>query len=228
MLDFLKAIRCRYPEAKRIYVVMDNLSTHKTPTILQWCRHNQVSPVFTATNASWMNRLECHLTAAHYFYKRAPKDTVVVCFDELGPVQIKPHAGSSWAPRKHPVRHRATYTRRGGVSYFFGAYNVHEDILWMHHKRKKHATVVLDFLKAIRCRYPEAKRIYVVMDNLSTHKTPTILQWCRHNQVSPVFTATNASWMNRLECHLTAAHYFVIKNSDLTTIEMLASACRST
>ena len=55
----------------------------------------------------------------------------------------------------------------------------------MHHKRKKHATVVLDFLKAIRCRYPEAKRIYVVMDNLSTHKTPTILQWCRHNQVSP-------------------------------------------
>ena len=46
------------------------------------------------------------------------------------------------------------------------------------------------------------------------HKTPPILQWCRRNQVSPVFTATNASWMNRLECHLTAAHYFVIKNSD--------------
>ena len=38
-------------------------------------------------------------------------------------------------------------------------------------ERKKHATVVLDFLEAIRCRYPEAKRIYVVMDNLSTHNT---------------------------------------------------------
>ena len=148
-------------------------------------------------------------------YKRAPKDTVVVCFDGLGAVQIKPHAGSSWAPRKHPVRHRATYTRRGGASYFFEAYNVHENTLWMHHKPKKHASVVLDFLlKAIRCRYPKAQRIYVVMNNLSTHKTPTILQWCRRNQVSPVFTATNASWMNRLECHLTAAHYFVIKNSD--------------
>ncbi len=84
----------------------------------------------------------------------------------------------------------------------------------MHHKREKHARVVLDFLKAIRRRYPMAKRIYVVMDNLSTHKTPQILQWCRRNQVSPVFTATYASWMNRLECHLTAAHYFVIKNSD--------------
>ena len=84
----------------------------------------------------------------------------------------------------------------------------------MHHKRKKHATVMLDFLKAIRCRYPKVKRIYVVMDNSSTHKTPTTLQWCQHNQVSPVFSATNASWMNRLECHLTAAHYLVIKNSD--------------
>jgi transposase len=84
----------------------------------------------------------------------------------------------------------------------------------MHHKRKKHASVVLDFLKAIRRRYRKAKRIYLVMDNLSTHKTPDILQWCRRHQVSPVFTATNASWMNRVECHLTAAHYFVIKNSD--------------
>lgn len=127
---------------------------------------------------------------------------------------IKPHSGSSWAPQKQPVRHPATYNRRSGVSYFFGAYNVHEDQLWMHHKYRKHATVVLDFLKEIRRRYASAKRIYLVMDNLSTHKTPEILRWCRQNQVSPVFTATNASWMNRIECHFTAAHYFVIKNSD--------------
>ena len=82
-----------------------------------------------------------------------------------GPVQIKPHAGSSWAPQKHPVRHRATYTRHAGVSYFFAAYNVHEDHLWMHHKPKKHASVVLTFLKAIRRRYPKARRIYLVLEN---------------------------------------------------------------
>ena len=65
----------------------------------------------------------------------------------MGPVQIKPHAGASWAPQKHPVRHRATYHRHAGVGYFLGAYNVHEHELWMHHKRKKHASVVLTFLK---------------------------------------------------------------------------------
>ncbi len=84
----------------------------------------------------------------------------------------------------------------------------------MHHKRKKHASVVHTFIKAIRRRYRKTKRIYLVLDNLSTHTTEQIRQWCRRNQVSLVFTATNASWMNRLECHLTAAHYFVIKNSD--------------
>ena len=42
----------------------------------------------------------------------------------------------------------------------------------MHYKPKKRTSVVLDFLKAIRRRYPKAQRIYVVMDNLSTHKTP--------------------------------------------------------
>lgn len=129
-------------------------------------------------------------------------------------MQIKPYAGAAWAPQKHPVRHRATYHRHGGVSYFFAAYDVHDDVLRMHHKRKKHASVVLDFLKVIRRRYPMDKRIFLVMDNLSTHTTPKILAWCRANRVSPVMTATNASWMNRVECHLTAAHYFVIKNSD--------------
>ena len=70
------------------------------------------------------------------------------------------------------------------------------------------------FFKAIRRRYDQARRIYLVLDNLSTHTTEPIRQWCQRNQVDLVFTATNASWMNRLECHLTAAHYFVIKSSD--------------
>jgi len=131
-------------------------------------------------------------------------------------VQIKPHAGCCWAPQKRPVRHRATYSRRSGVSYFFAAYDVHGDTLWMHHTYEKHAKAVLAFLKTIRRRYASARRVYLVMDNLSTHTTEEILQWCRGNQVSPVFTATYASWMNRVECHLTAAHYFVIKNSDPT------------
>lgn len=88
-----------------------------------------------------------------------------------------------------PWRHRATY-RHGGVSYFFAAYDVHAGVLWMHHKRRKHAPVVLDFLKAIRRSTPPDQRIYLAMDNLSTHTAPEIKVWCRANRVSPVMTAT--------------------------------------
>ena len=84
----------------------------------------------------------------------------------------------------------------------------------MHHKPKEHASVVLTFLKAVRRRCRKARRICLVLDNLSTHTTVKIRRWCQRNQVFLVFTATNGSWMNRLECHLTGAHYFVIKNSD--------------
>ena len=96
----------------------------------------------------------------------------------------------------HPGHHRSAPSGIGqptvdmeASATFSAPTNVHEDKLWMHHKPKKHATVVLDFLKAIRRRYANAKRIYLVMDNLSTHKTPAILAWCRSNQVSPVFSA---------------------------------------
>ena len=65
----------------------------------------------------------------------------------------------------------ATYTRHAGVSYFFGAYNVHEDHLWTHHMPKKPASVVLTLLKAVRRRYRKAQGIYLVLDNLSTHTT---------------------------------------------------------
>ena len=84
----------------------------------------------------------------------------------------------------------------------------------MHHTFKKYVCAVLAFIKTIRQRYPPGQRIYLVLDNPSTHTTPEILEWCRHNNITLVFTATKASWMNRIECHFTAAHYFVIKNSD--------------
>jgi len=54
---------------------------------------------------------------------------VVVSFDEFGPISLQPYPGHCYAQRKRPWRQRATYVRRGGVGYFFGAYDVHADVL---------------------------------------------------------------------------------------------------
>jgi hypothetical protein len=54
-------------------------------------------------------------------YRNRPEDGVVVCFDEMGPIQLIPHQGSGWAPRTLPERLRATYGKHGVVRYLFGA-----------------------------------------------------------------------------------------------------------
>ena len=63
-------------------------------------------------------------------YGACPVDGVVVCFDEFGPISLQPYPGHCYAQRKRPWRQRATYTRRGGVGYFFGGYDVHADVLF--------------------------------------------------------------------------------------------------
>ena len=107
-------------------------------------------------------------------YRAKPDDGVVVCFDEMGPIQLIPHAGSGWAPEKRCERLRATYNRRNGVRYLFGAYDVHSDRLHGRLRAHKNAGEVLSFYRQIRMRYDRRLRLYLIADNLSTHKTPAI------------------------------------------------------
>jgi transposase len=157
-------------------------------------------------------------------YRQAPKDGPVVCFDEMGPIQLIPHHGAGWAPVGQPERLRATYNRRGGVRYLFGAYDVHADHLMGRLREHKNARDVQGFLQTIRMRYPRRRRIYLVMDNLSTHWTKDIRAWAHANNVELVATPTYASFLNRIECHFWAVGEFVVKNADHPDWDALAKA----
>jgi hypothetical protein len=74
--------------------------------------------------------------------------------------------------------------------------------------------VVLEFLKDIRRRYPAEVTVDIVLDNLSAHWTPDIRQWAVSNNVGLPPMPTNASHLNRIECHFWAFVEFVIKGSD--------------
>lgn len=62
--------------------------------------------------------------------------------------------------------------------------------------------------------YPLRKRIYLVMDNLSTHWTKDIRTWAAQSNVELVPTPTYASYLNRIECHFAAVSEFVVKGAD--------------
>jgi transposase len=157
-------------------------------------------------------------------YRAKPDAGVVVCFDEMGPIGLIPHHGSGWAGQKRPERLRATYSKNNGVRYLFGAYDVHADRLHGRLRAHKNAVEVLGFYRQIRMRYDPALRIYLIADNLSTHKTPAIRDWAATSNVELVFTPTYASFLNRIECHFWAIGEFVINNADYPDWDTLAKA----
>lgn len=155
-------------------------------------------------------------------------DGVVVCFDECGPISLKPHAGSGWFQKRRPARQRATYRRLRGVRKFLGAYDVGGDWLWGRlEARSVTGAVVLEFLQDIRSRYPKDTTVYIVMDNLSAHWTPDICRWAVENNVGLIPTPTNASHLNRIECHFWAYVEFVINGSDYADWHEFSMASRA-
>jgi transposase len=159
-------------------------------------------------------------------YRSCPADGVVVCFDEFGPVSLQPYPGHCYAQRKRPWRRRATYTRRGGVGYFLGAYDVHADVLFGGYRLAKTASEVLAFYRTIRRRYPAHLRLYLVNDNLSLHWTPAIRDWTAAHNVELVPTPTSASYLNRIECHFRPLREFVLNASDYASHAEVAAAFR--
>ena len=125
-------------------------------------------------------------------------------------MEIRPHHGVDWAPQRHVRRLPATYTRPHGTMYFFGALDIGRDDLWGLPYEHQTQGEVLDFFIQLRQRYPEDQRLYIILDNRSAHFTPPILAWIRHHKVTLVRTPTDASFLNRIECHLTALRKFAL------------------
>ncbi len=139
---------------------------------------------------------------------------VVVALDEMGPISLRPTKGRGWHPQGRPHRVRATYRRTQGTRYWYGAYHVHGDRLFGLLMERKGGGPWLQFLRYVRRRFPADQRVYVIQDNLSAHTTPAIRAWARRNRVSLVPTATNASWMNPIECRFTEIRALALDGSD--------------
>ena len=147
-------------------------------------------------------------------YRKAPEDGVVVSFDQMGPVSLRPTAGAGWRPRKRPERQPATFHRRHGVRYVMGAYDVHADRLRVRLKAGRAGKDNLAFLTQIRGCYPRRLRIYWIQDNLSANWTPDIRGYAALHNIELVPTPTYASYLNRVECHFLPISEFVVKNAD--------------
>lgn len=156
--------------------------------------------------------------------ERAPDDGVVVCFDQMGPISLRPTHGSGWAPKRKPERLRATFNRRHGIRYGFGAYDVHGDRLRLRLRRRRAGADTLAFLRTIRSCYPRRLRIYWIQDGLSANWTPDVREFAADNNVELVPLPTYASYLNRIEAHFRPITEFVVNNADYLDWDAFAHA----
>ena len=138
----------------------------------------------------------------------------MICFDEFGPIEVRPQHGRAWRAVGDPARIRATYNRIYGVRQYLAAYDLEEDRLVMRCYRRKRWREVLLFLKQIRARYAAKTRLYLILDNFSPHKHAEVRAWSALANVELVFTPTYASWLNRIEANFSGVRYFALGNSD--------------
>ena len=135
-------------------------------------------------------------------YERRPRGGAVICFDECGPLELRPLPGLTLARVGHPRRRRATYRRTHGTEQFLGFYDVHGDCLMGTCRRRKTARDIRAAFRRLRACYPRRQRLYVVMDNLSTHRHPILRAFYRTHRITVVPLPTYASWLNLIEAHL--------------------------
>jgi transposase len=76
----------------------------------------------------------------------------------------------------------------------------------------------------MRRRYSMEQRVHLILDNFSPHGTQNVRAWCKRNNVHLIWTPTNASWLNPIECQFTAVKEFAIRNTQYTDHDELRTA----
>ena len=158
-------------------------------------------------------------------YRKRPKGGRRLCLDEFGPLNLLPRAGRCLSGKGKGVqRHRATYSRKGGVRHLIAAYDLESDKLFGRFYARKTWVQFLDFLKWLRRRYRKGETLHLVLDNYGPHIKAEVVAWAAQHKIKFYQTATNASWMNRIESQFTELKEFALNNSDHKTHEALQEA----
>ena len=154
--------------------------------------------------------------ALRRLYHQRPCNGRRLSVDEFGPLNLQPRHGHCFAcPGKLRVqRLRATYNRKLGVRHFLAFYDLETDRLYGQFTARKTWVQFLGFLKWVRARYPAWQKLHMVLDDYGPHLKWEVRTWALAHNIRFYFTPTNASWLNRIECHFTALRKFALQPSD--------------
>jgi len=133
-------------------------------------------------------------------YLNPPESAVVLCVDEKSQVQALNRMQPALPMMTgRPELQTHTYVRNGTTA-LFAALDVATGRVLGQCRRRHRASEFLKFLNQIEDSVPADLDVHVILDNLSTHKTPAVHRWfLRHPRFHIHFTPTYSSWLNQVE-----------------------------
>jgi transposase len=133
-------------------------------------------------------------------YLDPPEAAMVLCVDEKAQIQALDRTQPIFPLQPgRPERRTHDYTRHGTTSLFAALDVASGKVIGQLHRRHR-AVEFRQFLQRIDQEVPAELDIHLILDNYSTHKTPTIRRWLvGHPRFHLHFTPTYSSWLNLVE-----------------------------
>ena len=133
-------------------------------------------------------------------YLNPPEAAVVFCVDEKTQVQALDRTAPMLPLMPGTPQRRTHDYRRCGTTNLYAALDVASGKVISAMTARHRSEEFRRFLNLIDREVPEHLAVHIVLDNVSTHKTPTIQRWLlRHPRFAFHFTPTYSSWMNLVE-----------------------------
>ncbi len=122
-----------------------------------------------------------------------------------------------------PKRWSHDYVRNGTLD-LFAALNLPSGHVITALRPNHTSAEFIKFLNKINREVPTGLEVHLVLDNLSTHKTPAVHKWLlRHRRFQLHFTPTYGSWMNLVERWFSALTTKKLQRSSHNSVKELAA-----
>jgi len=133
-------------------------------------------------------------------YVNPPEGALVLCVDEKSQIQALDRSAPVLPLRPGlPERRTHDYVRHGTTN-LFAALDVASGKVIANMTERHRAVEFRTFLNLINRSVPEECDVHLIVDNVSSHKTPEIHRWLvRHPRFHLHFTPTSSSWLNLVE-----------------------------
>lgn len=133
-------------------------------------------------------------------YIDPPPDSTVVCVDELGPVTPRAFPPApGWSPDGRRIKAPLEYSRGPDKAWVFGALRVEDGKSLTFTSRSRNSKSYLRLLEKIERAIPKGL-IYLIADNLKTHKSAMVREWLeKHPRIEHAFIPKGAAWLNLIE-----------------------------